>query len=1210
MHPTEPTSRPRQRLSPASTARKFLTLALLAAAPAAFASGSTPTRGIGVYPGNPADFDGPRLVPETHAYRDLAFDRPAYASSNYDFNLTAQLVTDGIVESRMPHWLVTTTSTTGVLPPSQRECLVDHVPWTGVDLPATGGWVQVQQAGAAPRLIDRIEVTALPHSDNSQPAPWTCVLLGSEDGRHWTQLGRTSKTEVLSGSLYSGPRLLKADFALTAGSRLPYYRAEIDAPSVDGWRLSAFDAFDHGKPVELGGPYDFTSAWKSAGGGRQWIEVDLGAACTFDRVTLHWIRRAAAGEIQTSDDGKAWHDLEPLVADRDDYPLLHAASARYVRLRLDMPADPEGYILSEFQVFGRGGPVPVAQAAATPHAGGRQALTRGAWRLQRSSLVTLDGAQLSEPGVDCSSWLPATVPGTALVSYLNAGALPDPNYGDNQLQISDSFFYSDFWYRDEFVVPTPAPGRKLWLKFDGINWKADVYFNGTRLGRIDGAFTHARFDVTALVRPGAPNALAVLIHRNAHPGSAHLKTAETPGNNGGQLGADNPTFHASIGWDWIPTVRGRDTGIWSDVHIDTTGPVTIERPFATSHLPLPDRSSADVTVSATLANHTSTPVRGVLRGHFGSVTFERRVEVPPNGSLAVMFDPATDPGLHLVHPRLWWPVGYGRPDLYKVGLAFDADNGQVSDSTSFNSGVKEFTYAMDHGALKIFINGRRFIGRGGNWGFSESNLLYRAREYDIAVKYHRDMGFTMIRNWVGQVGDEAFYDACDRYGVVVWQDFWLANPYDGPNPDDDAMFLKNAADTINRLRNHACVGLYCGRNEGYPPPAIDKGLRALIAKNDPEIRYIPHSAADGVSGGGPYHLMPIRFYFDQRATTHLHSELGMPVIPSIDSVRRMMPRADRWPQGAVWGLHDFTAQGAQVGDALRSIIDKSYGGATNLRDWVELAQFTDYDGYRAMFEAQSRNRMGVLLWMSHPCWPSFVWQTYDYYFDTNAAYFGAKKACEPLHVQWNPLNDHVEVVNYSAGNRTGLSVEARIVNLDGSVRWEKFAKTDSREDSVVAPITLEFPKSGLSTVHFVELLLRSGGNIVSRNTYLRSLKTYEIPGFTRGSTVVPSYPEYDFTAIRSLPKTTLGVSTKVEHAGARWILTTTVENATHTPALLVRLKAVGSTTGGEILPAFYSDNYLTLLPGDVREIRTTVEDADTRGETPRIDVSGFNVTAR
>ena len=226
-----------------------------------------------------------------------------------------------------------------------------------------------------------------------------------------------------------------------------------------------------------------------------------------------------------------------------------------------------------------------------------------------------------KPGFADKDWLVATVPGTVLSSFWNAGALPDPNYGDNMLAISDSFFYADFWYRDEFVAPPLAAGRRAWLNFRGINWKADVYLNGELLGRIDGGFMRGRFDVPGYSSPERRNALAVRIHKNATPGSAKEKTWENPDLNGGALGADNPTYHATIGWDWIPTVRGRDIGIWSDIYLDNSGPVTIENPFVSTALPLPGTGSADVTVQATLRNSGTAPVTGTLRGRFGEVAF-------------------------------------------------------------------------------------------------------------------------------------------------------------------------------------------------------------------------------------------------------------------------------------------------------------------------------------------------------------------------------------------------------------------------------------------------------------------------------------------------------------------------------------------------------------------------------------------------------------
>jgi hypothetical protein len=1185
---------------------RILPPALLCAA-SAIAAGDF-TRGVGVYPGDPAAFQGPALVPDTSTYRNLALHRPALASSNYDYYLTAQLVTDGIIEQRLPRWLVSSSSAEGILPRHEREHLVDNYTTTAINLPGGGGWAQIELAGRADAPeIDRIEVIAIPRTEDKNPQRWTCVVNASDDGRNWRELGRASGEERLSSEVFFVPKIVKTAFDLPAGIKARFYRVQMDASSVTAWRVASLDTFAQGQPVHLGGPYDFTSAWKSAGNGTEWVQVDLGAICTFDRVVLHWIRRAAEGAIQVSDDARTWRALQSLAGVADDYPLPHPVKGRYVRVLMTRPATRDGYILSELQVFGRGGPVPQAQPGATPQSGERQDLVRGAWRLQRDSLVQADGETLSQPGVDCSDWLPATVPGTVLASYINAGAVPDPSFGDNQLMISDSYFYADFWYRDEFVVPAPEPGRRVWLNFDGINWKADVYFNGTKLGRIDGAFLRGRFDVTHLIHPGKASALAVRIHKPDTPGSPREKTADETGPNGGALGVDNPTFHASAGWDWIPSIRGRNVGIWSNVYLTTTGPVVIERPFVSTKLPLPDTSSADLTVEVALHNTDPQPINGVLSGHFGDVRFAQPVAVPAATTTVVRLDPSLVAGFHLRYPRLWWPVGYGEPNLYDVELAFETGPGAVSDSKSFRAGVKQFTYQVDNGALKIFINGRRMVGRGGNWGFSESNLLYRDREFEAAVRYHRDMGFTMIRNWVGQVGDDAFFEACDRNGVVVWQDFWLANPADGPDPADNAMFLDNAADFIGRIRNHPSVGLYCGRNEGNPPPVLNAGLEKLVASLHPEIRYIPSSSFGTVSGGGPYHLMPINFYFDQRATAKLHSELGMANIVSLDSLRQMMPEADQWPPGRIWGLHDFTTGGAQRGGALRETIKRSYGDAANAAEWIELAQFTNYDGHRAMFEAQSKNRMGVLMWMSHPCWPSFVWQTYDYYLEPTAGYFGAKKGCEPLHVQWNALNGTVEVVNYSAGDHAGLTVEASILNEDGSVQWKKTATVDSAEDSVAAPIKLTFPATGLSPLHMVRLELIEDGKTVSENTYLRSLATYEVPGVSFGSYHIPAYPVFDFHAVRALPKVSLRSASTAERQDNRWVLWTVLENPSKSPALMVRLKAVRETSGDRILPVLYEDNYLTLMPGEQRRIRTELDEADTRGERPRIVVDGFNV---
>jgi hypothetical protein len=1178
-----------------------------AVAPAGSASNEF-TRGVGVYPGDPRQDFSPELVLDKLTYRNLALLRPAYHSSSYDYNLTAQLTTDGIKDTHLPAWVATSTSSRGALPKNERELVLDHSRTNSVEIAGPRSTLQVQLGGgeSVPE-VDRIDLVVVPQFGTTSSVLSFTVSV-SEDGRNWEKVGTVSGPQPVPVEGY--PRdfarpgqLYIPSIPLSRACRSRFYQVEFavsNAPAQSRymqWRVGEIEFFSHDQRVQIGGPYSFTSAWMSGGLGEEWVYVDLGALCEFDRVKLYWIARAAQGSIQVSADAETWRDLHTLSEQAglvDDVKLAPASRGRYVRVLMTRPTSPDGYVLSEIEVYGRGGPIarpklPPAVRAAR-RLDGRLDLAGGAWRLQRDSLVNGEGRDLSTTGFRDAAWVVATVPGTVLTSYLNVQAIPDPNFGKNQLYVSDSFFYSDFWYRTEFTAPALAAGKMAWLNFDGINWKADVFLNGEEIGRIEGGFMRGRFDVTSKLLPGN-NALAVRIEKNATPGSCKQKTYENGGPNGGALGADNPTYHASVGWDWIPTIRGRNTGIIGDVYLTTSGAVTLERPFVSTFLPLPDVSHADVSIELDLVNHRPEPVVGTLRGRFGETQFEMRIDSvgPSDAPTRIKLDPSTHPGLRLQNPKLWWPVGYGDPNLYDVELTFELQDGRESDKKTLKAGIRQMAYSADDGALRIFINGRRFVARGGNWGFSESMLRYRAREYDAALRYHREMNFNMIRNWVGQIGDTDFYDACDRHGVLIWQDFWLANPWDGPNPEDNSLFLSNAKDTVLRIRNSPSIGLYCGRNEGFPPKAIDDGIQNLLAELHPGLHYIPSSADDVVGGGGPYALMPLTFYPANAAYLKLHSEIGTPNIPSIESLREFIPKSALWPPGLEWGLHDF-AEGAgfRRGASFLDIVEESYGGAAHIEEWISLAHFADYEGFRAEFEAQSKNRMGLLLWMSHCCWPSLLWQTYDYYLEPTAAYFACKNACEPLHIQWDRVTESVEVVNYSAGNARGLTALAEVLNIDGSIKWTKSSSLDSAEDSVASCMQMEYP-TGLTAVHFLRLTLSRAGNPVSANLYLRGAQ------------------EGNYRAIRQLPKAIVKTATDVARKGDQWQLTTRLRNNSAYPALMVRLKVVREKSADRILPVIYGDNYFTLMPGEQRTVRTEVHHADTRGEKPRMVVGGFNV---
>lgn len=1161
------------------------------------------TRGIGMYPGAPAEFFGPELIADTSgSHRNLALLRPVWGSSSYDYNLTPQLLTDGLAGAAMPQWIVSVINGE-VLPKHEREGLVNHSPEGLIELAGTNPTVELHLGGGGelPEVDRLVMFVVVP--EQVSPASLQFTAYVSEDGHQWKQAGTNTGYESLNPADYppgmvENTHVLKPNIPLDAPHRSRYYRVKFSVGQGHAaedlgttFRLGQMEFHRGSERVQIGGPYSFTSAWKPAGFGEEWAYIDLGAGASFDSVKLHWIARAAEGKLQVSDDAQSWRDLQPLPAAGqgmvDDVKLSSPTPARYLRVLLTRPATAHGYLLSEVEVWGHGGYVVRPHAAAAMLAdNGRMPLAGGAWKLQRGPQVQAKGEAIAAPGFADADWIPATVPGTTLTSYLNVGAIPDPNFGENQLHISDSYFYADFWYRTEFMAPKTASGELNFLHFDGVNWKADVFLNGQPIGRIDGAFTRGRFDVTGKLKPGA-NALAVRVLKNDTPASCKQKTFASTGKNGGGLGADNPTFHASVGWDWIPTIRGRNTGIWNEVAVVTTGPVTLEDPLVTSKLPLPDTSHADVSMEVFATNHTAQPYTGTLRLRFGELALQQRVQLAPHERRAIRLTPETHKELSLSKPELWWPAGYGEPHLYDVELRLEA-RGHRPQRLAFKAGVREMTANEDGGALRLFINGRRFIAKGGNWGFGESMLRYRAREYDAAVRYHREMNFTMIRNWVGQIGETAFYEACDRHGIVVWQDFWLANPWDGPIPEDNAMFLANSRDYVARIRQHACIGLYCGRNEWFPPAPLDKGLRQILSDLHPDIHYIGSSADGPVSGHGPYRALPIAQYFE-RADTKLHSEIGAPAIPPLESVRAMMPASALWPQGLDWGLHDFTLAGAQGGQAFLTLVDEAYGGAHNVDEWVKLGEIVSYEAYRAMMEAQSVHRMGVLLWMSHPCWPSFVWQTYDFYFAPTASYFACKKGAEPLHIQWNSMAGTIEVVNYSGGDASGLQALIEVLNLDGSVAaTQTVPVAHSAEDTTTTVQTMTYPAQ-LSRVHFLRLTLRDATGVRSSNFYLRGVE------------------QGDYTGIRTLPKAMLTANTTSAQQGEHWQHTTTLKNTSATPALFVRLRAVRERSGDPVLPAIFDDGYFALMPGESKVVHTEIREADTRGERAKLLVEGFNV---
>ena len=1214
-------------------------------------------------------------------------------------------------------------------------------------------------------------------------------------------------------------------------------------------------------------PGKVNSEWISATSGEEWVYLGFGAVTSLRSVKVYWgANFAVAYDIQISDDAKTWKTVASAAGAADSVvdTMLELLECRYLRI-LCRTSSGANYIIREVEIAGVNEVDYRLAAQPAPDADGSQKLTGGNWTLQRAALVQGGGEILSQSGFDDSGWLPATVPGTAFVSYLNAGAVPDPYYDDWQFQASDIFFTADFWYRNSFDIPISRQGQKVYLNFDAINWKADVWFNGRLLTNnlegyahsIEGAFIRAKFDVSALAHYGGQNCLAVLIHRNRTPGLVTTQgLAEGPLPNGGEIGQDNPTIHAAVGWDWLPTIRGRDIGIYNDVTVTYGGFVQLENawmvtdldisemsanisaknlaagravtqpatqnattlgyvndndentqwigedidgagftidlgtmtkinslqlvwgsetggaaaaaedrrpakfqvqvsddgvnwrnfdsyaggevntgwfgvrnadpapgteeytgfdisnevpgPVATVkvsfagrdafpiRIPAPqnarfvrfvstkrrqveqqgnrivptrvkeiriyaetidevaqsmirtyrmDASKADLTFRTGVHNYGSTgPAASnvIINGRItpGNIRFSKTVRVPQNARQEVTID-----GIVLDNPELWWPNTYGGQPLYTADVTVSAD-GIVQDRTSFKFGVREFTYPIDGNRLSIYCNGTRILAKGGNWGMDDGLKTDTPEKYDNKMRLHAENNFTMIRNWVGMTNNRAFYEAADKYGILIWDDFWLANPADGPNPDDETMFLDNAVDKIKKNRHHAALVLYCGRNESNPPATLDENLKQRTQEYDGTRIYFPNSASDPVGSGGGYAIaaMPnrnngtgIKEYFDEVPYVTLRSECGIPNVPSLESMKKFLPEEKLWPINESWALHDWTyhmngpantymdalqlykpgaftvptdnvrGQRPDPADPVfagykKEILEmvEAAGRAYTLSEFQGIAQLINYENFKGVYEGLTVKRSnGFLMWMSQSSWPSFMWQTYDWYLDTNAGYFGAKAANQPTHAVWDPRDDSIVLSNMTPKTYNDVATNMKVFDLEGKVVSERTWVTPTLGPDAygirLATATADFAKSPSDLV-FIRLSVKDGsGNVLGDTLYWHNWKDY-----------------MHYESLNRLPEVRLR-ATVSEKSTVAWgfgegnnLYTITLSNSRSVPAVQTRIRTISSATGEDILPVFYSDNYFSLMPGESKTITLEFNPKHLKGGQPAFELSGWN----
>lgn len=875
----------------------------------------------------------------------------------------------------------------------------------------------------------------------------------------------------------------------------------------------------------------------------------------------------------------------------------------------------------------------------------------GAWRLAATPDVAAAPAAIAQPGFDTSGWLPATVPGTVLATYIANGIYPDPAHGLNNLLIPDSLSRQDYWLRTEFVRPNSGQRRLQAIIFGGINYAAEIWVNGERLGATAGAFTRGRFVLPARYASGDRIAVAVRVSPPPNPGLPHEESLTAgPGQNGGAMTIDGPTFSASEGWDWIPTVRDRNTGVWQDVTLEASGDVWLGDPHVKTVLPHADNSLAELTFTVPVINDSAESRAVEVEVRFGDVTLRQNAQAAPQSTTAIRFAPDTFAQLRLRNPELWWPNGYGAPKLHDLAIAVRND-GVLSHSREVRFGIREVSYELSlvdeaerlqrvavsaarsggeqlldvtHKAIRkveggwavslardiagspalapvknatlaphllLKVNGVPIAVRGGNWGMDDWMKRVSRDRMEPYFRLHREANVNTIRNWMGQSTESVFFELADEYGLLVLNDFWLSTQDHNGEPGDSALFLANAADTVSRFQHHPSIALWIGRNEGVPPPVLNTGLEKLVRAIDGTRAYLPNSRDVNMANSGPWNYQPPEAYFT-RVGRGFSTEVGTPSFPTLETFKAMMPPEDQWPISDAWAYHDWHQGKAGDVASFMKAMQNRLGAPTDLVDFEAKAQLLNYESHRAIFEGMNAGlftrNSGRLLWMTHPAWPSTTWQIYSHDYDTHAAFFGAKKGSEPVHVQVNLPDRTLAVINSLGKPIAGAKLRVRNFGLDGALLDERtipivaaaYAVTLAGEavpDSVFAKAPVVLTKLEL---------LGPDGAVLSENVYWLARE--------------PA----DYRAMSAMDEAAVSLTARRIDDSGEQVIEATLTNSGTTPALMAKL-AVLDAAGVRVLPAYWSDNYVSLLPGETRVV--TVRAPLSAAVPDSIAVRGWNI---
>jgi exo-1,4-beta-D-glucosaminidase len=801
---------------------------------------------------------------------------------------------------------------------------------------------------------------------------------------------------------------------------------------------------------------------------------------------------------------------------------------------------------------------------------------RDNWAIRSSASVKDGGGAISQPGYPTKDWYPTSVPSTVLAALVANKVYPDPYYGNNYFELpgirrwdipEGNPFESSWWYRTEFELPADYSGKHIWLKFQSVNYRANLWVNGQKVAdstQMEGAYRLYAFDITRYTKAGQKNCIALEIY-------------------------PPKTFDLTISWvDWNPTPPDRGMGIWYDVTLSASGTVVIEHPFVKTKLNLPSTDQAKLTVIAEVKNAESVPVNGLLKGTIENITFSKEVNLNANETKEITFSPEEFPQLIVKNPRLWWPHTVGSQNLYDLNLSFEIE-GKVSDAHKTRFGIREISSWMnvfDTLRTKVFqVNGKNIVIRGG--GYVEDMMLRPSNERtDADLNYLKFMGLNALRMEAPR-GSDYLFERCDEEGILVmvgWCCGLAFESWDKWTPHTADIAELSWRDQVMHLRSHPSVFTWLYGSDNFPPEDIEKRYIKILNQFDGTRPYSSSatqapSKIEGYTGltMGPwpqvYGYMPPNFWYTR---LEFNTECGPngEQLPPIETIKKVMPEKDLWPISPSWDLrlrkHFYPFS--------RKAIDSRYGKPANLEEYCIKSQILQLEATKAMFEAFAGNKYkssGVIYWMYNAAWPKFYWQLYDYFLMPNGSFYGAKKACEPLHVQYNYRENAVQLVNCFYQNFKGLKVSAKVFDFNAKEIFTKEIFTDMKADESKILFKLEVPKEQLG-IYFLKLRLTDkAGKEISSNFYWLSANGDDNADFT-GLSLLP-------------PVDVIAKPGPISIENGKLKLAVEFSNPSSTIAFGLNPKLLSVSTKEPILPIFWQDNYFSLLPGEKRSIEMQVD---------------------